>query len=187
MRPTEAAAPKYALLEHERRFLVDPAQLPALGAGELIEDRYLEGGRLRLRAVTGTDGARVFKLCKKYAADDPLSAPIVNIYLDATEFAALARLPGRALSKRRHRVAGFAVDVFGGALEGLVLAEIDRPDRAAVVAAAMPGWAVREVTGEAAFTGGELCRLDAAEVAGLLVSSWGGDLAGGGPPLPGRR
>lgn len=186
MRPIEAA-PKYALLEHERRFLVDPARLPALGAGALIEDRYLEGGRLRLRAATGADGVRVFKLCKKYGGGDAISAPIVNIYLDAAEYAALARLPGWALSKRRHRVDGFAVDMFAGALDGLVLAEIDRPDRAEVVVAAAPGWAVREVTGEAAFTGGELSRLDAAGVAGLLLRLGGrGPAAGGEPPLPGR-
>ena len=45
--------PKYALWEIERRFLVDPAKLPALdpASERRIEDLYLDGGRLRLRAV----------------------------------------------------------------------------------------------------------------------------------------
>ena len=67
--------PKYALWEIERRFLVDPAKLPALdpASERRIEDLYLDGGRLRLRAVTWTvSGRREFKLCKKYERDDPL-------------------------------------------------------------------------------------------------------------------
>ena len=165
------AAPKYAAFEHERRFLVDPARCPALPeAGAVrIEDRYLEAGRLRLRTVTDAAGGQVFKLCKKYAADDPVSASIVNVYLDAAEHALLARLPGRPLGKRRHRLGGFAVDVFAGALAGLVLAEIDRPERGEVLAAAMPDWARAEVTGDPAFTGGALSRLDAEGLAALLA------------------
>ena len=48
--------PKYALWEIERRFLVDPAKLPALdpASERRIKDLYLDGGRLRLRAVTWT-------------------------------------------------------------------------------------------------------------------------------------
>ena len=166
-----AAAPRYAAFEHERRFLVDAGRCPALDPEHavLIEDRYLEDGRLRLRALTDAAGGRVFKLCKKYAADDPISAPIVNLYLDAAEHALLARLPGRRVRTRRPRGEGVAVDVVAGALAGLVLAEIDRPARAEVLAAAIPGWAVREVTGEAAFTGGELSRLDAEGLAALLA------------------
>src|SRR5580693_6584865 len=97
--------PKYALLENERRFLV--TKVPDLTGAHvrLIEDLYLQGGRLRLRKVTHFDGAaNEFKLCKKYGSPDPVSGPIVNIYLTAVEHASLADLPGRPLRKRRHRV-----------------------------------------------------------------------------------
>ena len=47
----EAAEPKYARVEWERRWLVDPGQRPD-PAGQpltLIEDRYITGTRLRKR------------------------------------------------------------------------------------------------------------------------------------------
>ena len=58
----EAAAPKYAHVERERRWLIDPARLPALSAEYvLIEDRYLSGTRMRLRRMTDcADGVGAF-------------------------------------------------------------------------------------------------------------------------------
>ncbi len=46
--------PKYAKLENERRFLVDPARAPSVEGQpyRLIEDRYIDGARLRLRMAT---------------------------------------------------------------------------------------------------------------------------------------
>ncbi len=46
--------PKYAVLENERRFLVAPGVAAdlAISARRLIRDRYIDGGRLRLRSVT---------------------------------------------------------------------------------------------------------------------------------------
>jgi hypothetical protein len=97
--------PKYALLENERRFLV--LQPPGLAGTRprLIEDLYLDDGRLRLRRISHADGAATeYKLCKKYGSADSASGPIVNIYLSAEEHAALAVLPGKPLRKRRHTV-----------------------------------------------------------------------------------
>lgn len=45
--------PKYSLFERERRWLVEPALLPTLGEARRIEDRYLDGTGLRLRAIDG--------------------------------------------------------------------------------------------------------------------------------------
>jgi len=166
--------PKYALLENERRFLV--AQTPALiGAHvRLIEDLYLEGGRLRLRKVTHLDGAATeFKLCKKYPSSDPTSGAIVNIYLTAVEHASLAGLPGRPLRKRRHRVAHsgrlFGLDVFEGPLAGLVTCEAEAGSAEAIRALAFPPWASREVTEDPFFTGGHLSGLAAGEVQARLA------------------
>ncbi|HTX50450.1 MAG TPA: hypothetical protein VME40_13775 [Caulobacteraceae bacterium] len=164
--------PKYALLENERRFLVlDPPDLSGAPA-RLIEDRYLEG-RLRLRRITHADGQpQEFKLCKKYGSDDPCSAPIVNIYLTESEHGALAALPGLPLVKRRYRVVHdgrpFSVDVFEGALTGLVLCEKEADSAAAIRAVTFPPWAIREVTADRFFAGGNLCRITADELVARL-------------------
>ena len=161
--------PKYAVFEHERRFLVlDPPDLGAPPA-RLIEDVYLDCGRLRLRRVTHYDGsATQLKLCKKYGGADPVSGPIVNVYLSPDEYAALAMLPGRPLRKRRHRVAhadrSFGLDVFEGHLAGLMLVEAEATSAEAIRSVAFPSWAALEVTADPFFTGGQLARIGAAEL-----------------------
>jgi len=170
-----SAPPKYARLEHERRFRVDLALAPEL-AGlpyRRIEDRYLDGTRLRLRAMTDSgSGARELKLCKKYGGDDPVSTPIINIYLSEAEHAALAVLPARHITKRRYRLdhggRAFGLDVFEGQLAGLALCEAEAESREAAIALTFPPWAVREVTQDPFFTGGELCQVTAAELAARL-------------------
>ena len=59
----EARSPKYAHIERERRFLVDPGKRPDLAGLSFveIEDRYLDGTRLRLRRMRDSaTGAVVF-------------------------------------------------------------------------------------------------------------------------------
>lgn len=147
--------PKYALLEIERRWLVDPARAPPLDLARSREiiDLYIDGGRLRLRTVTEPGGGRVFKLCKKYERDDALGGPIVNIYLSAEEHAVFAGLPGRRLVKQRHAVQGFSIDVLE---DGVMLAEQEYPSTEAAMAAQAPDWALREVTDDPAFRGDSL-------------------------------
>ena len=162
--------PKYALLENERRFLVLRPPDLAGARVRLIEDRYLEAGRLRLRRITHFDGtAPEHKLCKKYGSADPTSGPIVNIYLTAVEHAAIAVLPGRPLRKRRytahHAGRAFSLDVFEGALAGLVLCEAEAPTPKAIRALRFPPWVTCEVTADPFFSGGQLCRVTADELA----------------------
>jgi len=165
--------PKYALLENERRFLVLQAPELAGTRVRLIEDVYLDASRLRLRRITHFDGAAPeHKLCKKYGSSDPTSAPIVNIYLTADEHAALAALPGRPLRKRRHTVAhggrAFSVDLFEGALAGLVTCEAEAATPEAIRALDFPPWVAREVTADPFFSGGHLSALTAPELAARL-------------------
>ena len=167
-----ASIPKYARFEHERRFLVlEPPDL-AGSRVRLIEDRYLDAGRLRLRRIIHPDGAAEHKLCKKYDTADPRSGPIVNIYLTAAEHRAFAAIPGRPLRKRRHTVAWgerlFSVDVFEGALAGLVMCEAEDTSAKAIRARAFPPWASREVTADPFFSGGHLSSVTAAELAARL-------------------
>jgi CYTH domain-containing protein len=169
--------PKYAKLEIERRFLVNPARASDLTslAYRRIEDRYLDGTRLRLRAVTDSaTGAREFKFCKKYEGGDPLAGPIVNTYLTEAEHAALAAIPAAVIVKRRYRVGlrPFGLDVFEGQLDGLMLCEAEAPTRDEALALAFPDWTAREVTADPFFTGGALCRIGPAELHARLTAEF---------------
>ena len=53
----EAGDPKYARFELERRWLVDTTRRPSLDGYPMtvIEDRYIDGTRLRLRRMSRPD------------------------------------------------------------------------------------------------------------------------------------
>ena len=158
--------PKYAHWVAERRFLVDAASVPALDPGRArrIEDLYVDGGRLRLRRTTDlATGEMTYKLAKKYAPDNPLIGPMTNLYLSAEEYEVLSVLPGKRLSKLRHKVGAFTIDVFEGALEGLLTAECEATNRMAAMKFDVPGWCVREVTDEVEYTGARLALATSAD------------------------
>ena len=86
---------------------------------------------------------------------------ITSIYLTEAEFALLADLPGRSLRKVRHHLAPvngveIAVDVFEGPLAGLILAEAEFETVEAMAAFPDPDFALREVTEDPRYRGGEL-------------------------------
>ncbi|WP_148045030.1 hypothetical protein [Nocardioides marmorisolisilvae] len=145
---------KYAKPERERRFLVTGTPEP-LEQSRLIEDRYLDGGTLRVRAVRG-EGEPVFKLTQKVRpdVDDPSIVAITNLYLSEDEYRMLVALPGADLVKTRSLCAGFAVDVFHGPLAGLVLAEVEVEDLEADLV--LPAWLGAEVTRDDRYSGGAL-------------------------------
>jgi hypothetical protein len=149
----------------ERRFVVDVARLPPLdpASARTIEDLYIDGGRLRLRRIThAASGEQEFKLAKKYAPDNPLIGPMTNLYLDAEEYAALEKLPGRRVAKQRHKVGAFTIDVFQPPFQGLVTAECEASNRMAALRFDVPAWAVREVTDDVDYTGWSLAQAQAA-------------------------
>src|ERR1700685_1140091 len=124
--PHVMRVPKYARMEYERRFLVDPTfdwQLNTKPYCKLLEDRYLDCGRLRVRRLEDSDTGRVtFKLTKKVESDSIVPPPLVSVSLSPSEYEALKSLPGRDLSKRRYydECDGlvFSIDVFQGELDG---------------------------------------------------------------------
>lgn len=167
--------PKYAKREHERRFLVRTAPAEITGAPYVrISDRYIDASRLRLRAMRpSADGNPIFKFCKKYGGDGPLSEPVVNIYLSKAEHTLLAALPGHTIVKRRYHVTWdrhrHAVDVFEGELAGLVITEIEAPSVAELQSLAAPPWAGAEVTGDHWFEGSNLAGLTAQQLKARLI------------------
>ena len=159
----EARQPKYAHVERERRWLVDPTRRPCVDglSHVLVEDAYIIGTRLRLRRMTDSaNNDHAYKLTKKYEADDPLARPIVTFYLTEQEFDLLASLPARTLAKRRYAMpverAIFSLDRFEGPLAGLELVEIEWPDDAGLRTLRAPPWAIREVSAEPDYQGGAL-------------------------------
>jgi CYTH domain-containing protein len=163
----EPGAGRYAKPEIERRFRV-AGPVPVGGVSCEIEDRYLDGTRLRVRALRVGEES-VFKLTQKVRIDptDPAVLALTNTYLDAEEYAVLSALPAAVLRKTRALDAGsgFAVDRYAGALAGLVLAEIEVDDLAAPLD--LPEWLGAEVTHDDRYSGGTLARLGSAGIAGL--------------------
>jgi CYTH domain-containing protein len=174
---------KYAVLERERRWLVRRLpRLDRLTESRRVDDRYLEGTRLRLRRVTYPSGAREaeYKLGQKVRLDPSHPSVVMHttIYLTEEEHARLSSLPGAELRKVRHTVRSggepFGLDVFEGRHRGLALIEIELRRG---IEPEPPDFAGPEVTGQERFSGGWLAFATAGELDTLLRAS--GIVAGG--------
>jgi CYTH domain-containing protein len=162
LRPT--AASRYARHEREQRWLLGGPPHGCRDPAEIV-DRYLTDTRLRLRVVR-RGATSTYKLGHKVRLGPGLAAGVhhTTMYLTAAEHEALEVLPASVLRKVRWTLdAGgrrFAVDVFGGALGGLVLAEIELGP--GELGLELPAFARRDVTDEERFTGGALADLSPA-------------------------
>ena len=147
---------KYAVVERERRFLIERVPEGAVRVF-CINDWYLEGTRLRLREVVDEQGTVTRKLGHKVRlSDGPDEVAHTSMYLDDREWETLSRLPARVLHKTRHLIVRdgvtIAVDQFE---DGALLAEIDDGDRPPVGA---PDWldVISEVSHDERWTGAQL-------------------------------
>ncbi|MBH9578646.1 hypothetical protein [Inhella proteolytica] len=147
--------PKYALVEIERRWLLDTNTLPALDAlpCRAISDLYVRGTGLRVRRVDEAGRPTVYKLCKKYNLAPALSRPITNLYLSEAEYALLIELPGQRVHKRRYTLAGGTLDIYA---DGLAVFEVEFDSEQAALNYQPPEFARREVTHDPAFSGATL-------------------------------
>jgi len=154
------STPKYAQLELERRWLVPRAQLPAVEqlVPRLIDDRYLDGGRLRLRRVLAAAGETLFKLGKKYEARPGQSEYVVSVYLTAHEYAALAQLPGYAVRKRRYAFAGGSLDIYEQPEHEFSIFEVEFGSLEEMSGYVPPAFVDQEVTFNASFSGHALAK-----------------------------
>ena len=95
---------KYARAEIERRFLL--AGVPEgeeVLAVRRIDDRYLDGTRLRLRRMAEVGGPTELKLTQKLPGarrSIGRQGALTTIYLSEAEYAALAALPAAELASR---------------------------------------------------------------------------------------
>lgn len=157
---------RYMRQEYERRFLVDP------GASwrELVEpyhkrfdDIYLRRTYLRVRTLTDSATEREFiKLTKKLTTSSPYVQMVGSIPLSPMEYEFMAGLEGDRIRKQRYYhffdTNVFAIDVFEGELDGLVLCEVETDDLKDLMRIELPSYIGKEVTEDPFFTGGQLCR-----------------------------
>ncbi len=163
---------KYARVERERRFLL--AQFPQnleVQRTRRITDYYLENTALRLRVQVEDDGSPLCKLTQKIPAPGSGAQQgwITTMYLVEQDFLVLSRLPSRRLDKTRYSVPPFGIDVFEGALKGLILAEAEFDSPSSADALNVPAFILREVTNDVRFTGGELVRTSRNGLLALLA------------------
>jgi CYTH domain-containing protein len=150
---------KYARVEWERRFLLKsfPTEENVTRVRR-ISDRYIEGTTLRLRQQNDDEGKAVFKLTQKLPRGTSRGQQglITTMYLTNAEFNVLATLPAKELTKVRHSVPPFGIDVFQGPLSGLVLAEAEFNSAGESAELFFPSFVFAEVSDDRRFTGGSL-------------------------------
>jgi len=158
---------KYARIERERRFLLDrfPQNVNVVRTRR-IADSYIDGTTLRLREQSDDGGPAVFKLTQKLAAagSGAMQGLITTMYLTREEFGILSQLSSRRLDKVRYSVPPFGIDVFEGALEGLILAEAEFDSEASAAALVIPSFILNEVSTDDRFTGGHLVHASRSDV-----------------------
>lgn len=164
---------KYARVERERRFLLRelPPGLKLMDYHRQIFDNYLTDTRLRLRKVrVPATREWTWKLTQKFAPDPPdfSRTLITNIYLTQYEYEMLSVFEGNEIRKNRypyeHEGRAFSIDVFLGALHGLILAETDFETDEEMSNFTLPSFATLDVTNDVMFTGGHLVDLTADQI-----------------------
>ena len=138
------------MLEIERKFLVDrkPGEL---AEGDRIEQGYLAIGDdgVEVRVRRRGDGMTL-----TIKSGPRMTRTEVELEIDAERFEALWPLTeGRRVTKTRHLIPldsslTVELDVYSGAHDGLLTAEIEFPSVAASEAFEPPAWLGREVTGD---------------------------------------
>ncbi len=149
---------KYARVERERRFVLAGLPHEPVLRTVAITDRYLIGTRIRLRRAVESEppdgpGRVIYKLSQKVPGADGRPGLITTMYLDESEYRAMAGLPAAVLHKIRHSTPPCGVDTFGGALKGLYLAEAEFKTDEEMAAFTPPVWSVAEVTADVRFSG----------------------------------
>lgn len=178
---------KYARMERERRFLLRelPPGLSVSDDHTQIFDNYITNTRLRLRKVRAPRARQwTWKLTQKFpiAPPDFSRTVITNIYLSQYEYEVFSIFEGNEIRKNRYPFEfegrEYVVDVFLGALRGLILAETSFETDEEMDAFEMPSFALLDVSRDEMFTGAELVELTADEIRAELkervgsVSEW---------------
>ncbi len=161
--PVDATIDPARTVERERKFLV--SRLPELTAPGLeLRQGYLaidDDVSVRVRDA-GTEGCTITVKAGLGAVRVELEWPLSREQFDES----WPRTRGRRIHKTRHRLPldGHVVelDVFHGALDGLVLAEVEFDTDDALDAFRPPAWFGTEVTGDDRYTNASLAKTSCA-------------------------
>ncbi|HYJ45034.1 MAG TPA: hypothetical protein VEV81_00370 [Pyrinomonadaceae bacterium] len=169
------SASEYARTERERKFWLRELPEPLTRPSQHIQiwDNYLTNTRLRLRKVRVPETKKyILKLTQKYAPDpvDLSRTVVTDTYLNKAEYEVLSIFEGNEVRKNRypheHEGRAYRVDVFLGALWGLILAETSFETDEEMAAFRPPPFAFAEVTNDEAFSGAGLVNLSFEELRG---------------------
>jgi CYTH domain-containing protein len=161
-------APKYERVERERRYLLAglPEGLKLQDEHAQITDNYITGTRLRLRKSRWVPTNEwTLKLTQKHtpAPPDFSRTLITSIYLNEYEYEVFSVFEANEMRKNRypyeHEGRKYSIDVFLGALHGLILAETDFDTDEEMDRFPPPPFAALDVTHDELFTGGRLVYL----------------------------
>lgn len=159
--------------EYQRIFLVEglPEPLTRASAHIQIFDNYVDGTRLRLRAVRDPETKEWTRILQQRIPLDHEaegSLKVAEIYLNDAEYAHLRQFEGTEIRKNRyfHDVDGrmTAFDVYLGPLWGLTTAVVTFHSPVEQRIFEPPPIAIFEVTGDAFFRGENLVHRTFAEV-----------------------
>lgn len=156
--------------EIERKFLIADPDWRAFAEAEIrIRQFYLAAGpgrTVRIRISDGAEAALTLKFSGRGRGRDEFTYPVP--LAEAEEMSAFAL--GRMIEKTRHHVRHdgylYEVDVFSGALAGLVIAELETADL--VPSSHLPSWLGREVSHDPRFYNAQLALAEAPDI-GLML------------------
>jgi adenylate cyclase len=138
--------------EIERKFLVANEEWRGFAvASSSIRQFYLNTGPDRSVRIRIRDGKALLtlKFGIKGKKREEFEYPLPVSQAEEMQAFVLRQVIEKTRHHVRHGGYLYEVDVFAGALEGLVLAELETADK--VPEAALPHWLGREVTGQAAY------------------------------------
>ncbi|RWE85226.1 CYTH domain-containing protein [Mesorhizobium sp.] len=139
--------------EIERKFLVSGNEWRDLvEADTRIRQFYLAATpdrSMRVRVSNGASAKLTLKFGSKVRERDEFEYPIPLAEAEEMQAFAIGHVIEKTRHHVRHRGHLYEVDVFGGMLAGLVVAELETPED--VPDEMLPDWLGREVTGEQRF------------------------------------
>ena len=162
-----------AHLERKRKFLLRELPEPLTRASRHIQiwDNYITNTRLHLRKIRVPETKKYARrLTQRYVPDpEDLSRVVVtDTHLSPEEYEVFSVFLGNEIRKNRypyeHEGRAYSIDVFLGALWGLMLAQTTFETDEEMRAFEPPPFAFLEVTNDETFTGARLVNLSFDEI-----------------------
>ena len=145
--------------EIERKFVVGTIPEGLLQSGSAVRQGYLDIEPVEVRIRT-RDGRHELTV----KSTGGLTRTEVNVGLTAEQFDELWQLVDGVVEKTRHEVAlsghVVEVDVYGGKLDGLVVAEVEFHSEREAASFTPPSWFVKEVTDDPNYRNAALASAD---------------------------